>query len=295
MDVDILEKKIRDLEFQIKKYHDALENAGLDFFDINFNSGEATQSENIIKRLGYEENEVDTFEKRNATFHPDDLKESLIHVDKLRKGEINRTDLLFRVFSKLGQTYWLKHDGILINNPYNNESHFVGILKDVTNEKELLEELSHLASYDTLTNTYNRRSGLKMLQRELDSLEDVNISYIDVDDFKRFNDTYGHETGDKVLKCICKSFIDNLPPDCYMIRLGGDEFLVVFYKSSFDNARQFIEHISSKPIVVDNSKNITFSFGLVKYDSNIHTNIDELIHHADKLMYEHKTKKNKRY
>ena len=96
--------------------------------------------------------------------------------------------------------------------------------------KRSVEHLNYKASHDELTGVYNR-AGYDLLMSSID----MNSTYFllfDVDDFKLVNDTYGHEMGDKVLKKLGKTLINNFRSDDYVCRIGGDEFVVFMVHSA---------------------------------------------------------------
>ena len=90
--------------------------------------------------------------------------------------------------------------------------------------KRSLEHLNFKASHDELTGAYNR-SGYQLLLTSID-LSSTYMLLFDVDNFKSVNDTYGHETGDKVLKKLVQILKNNFRSDDYVCRIGGDEFVV---------------------------------------------------------------------
>ena len=93
------------------------------------------------------------------------------------------------------------------------------------NYKKYVEELSYTATHDELTGLYNRQ-GYKHILQTLD-LSRCYFIMLDADDFKSVNDTYGHETGDKVLIKIANTLKDHFRSGDYIFRVGGDEFIVV--------------------------------------------------------------------
>lgn len=106
-------------------------------------------------------------------------------------------------------------------------------LRDVSNiYNELLEEnlntrrkLTYEASHDTLTGLYNRSAyEVFMVDHKLDNIA---LLLLDFDEFKSINDTYGHETGDRLLKKVAEILQSNFRSDDFVCRLGGDEFCVV--------------------------------------------------------------------
>lgn len=281
MNEEKLRKQIEALTFEIKKYQMALDQSDIDFFDINLKNGQAKQSDNILKILGYTPEEMNTFEKRNTVVDPDDLKLSLKKIEQLKAGLIDHTDLQFRLKSKSGQWYWIKHDGLIVEK--DDQRHFVGLLREITDEKSYMEKLRYLANFDGLTETYNRRSGLDKLRKDIADKNQITISYIDMNDFKEINDAFGHLTGDRVLKEFASSVVSVLPKNSYLVRIGGDEFLIVFI--NYNDVEGILEVIQSKSIVLREGWEVSFSIGTVDYNEEKHTTVDRFIHHADMLMY----------
>ena len=103
--------------------------------------------------------------------------------------------------------------------------------------KSSLEHLNFKASHDELTGAYNR-AGYDLLLTSLD-LNSTYMMLFDVDNFKHINDTYGHETGDKVLVKLVQALKNNFRADDYVCRIGGDEF-IVFMAHSPDIQRSLI-------------------------------------------------------
>ncbi|MCF8168728.1 MAG: diguanylate cyclase [Rhodoferax sp.] len=109
-------------------------------------------------------------------------------------------------------------------------THYVGVMRDITERKHLEEEVRQLAFFDTLTQLPNRRlfndrfsQALARAKREQRSLA---LMFIDLDKFKPINDTYGHETGDWVLQTVARRIESGLRASDTAARVGGDEFLV---------------------------------------------------------------------
>jgi len=166
---------------------------------------------------------------------------------------------------------------------------------------QMEEELKRLAHYDTLTGSCNRGYGLALLDRELKFAQrrktSVLLAYIDVDNFKGINDTFGHEEGDKVLKDVVKLLKSTLREIDIICRMGGDEFLLIFPDSSLQDASLIKERINKNLIKLNHSLKkpykIELSVGLFCYDPANPQPMDELIRIADQRMYE--DKKNKKH
>jgi len=108
-----------------------------------------------------------------------------------------------------------------------------------------LEKYKELALYDALTELPNRRYIDTFLENQLREFEDLGISFalimMDIDHFKLFNDTYGHDVGDLVLKMVAKTFRDIFRKNDVVGRWGGEEFLAVLKESSLDELKEITE------------------------------------------------------
>ena len=175
----------------------------------------------------------------------------------------------------------------------------IGTYVDITERKKLEEKLKKLAHFDTLTGCCSRGYGLALLEQQIKTANrkktPILLFYLDVDDFKHINDTFGHQEGDKVLKEAAKLFKSTLREVDNTCRIGGDEFLLIFPDSSLDDASLIKERLSKNLEKLNQSLNksykISFSIGLSHYDPANPLSIEELIRIADENMYEEKKKK----
>ena len=159
-------------------------------------------------------------------------------------------------------------------------------------EGKLIEynrKLMKQANTDTLTGLYNRRRTIEYLEKLLaDSSEQISICLCDIDFFKRVNDTYGHDVGDEVLKTVADNFRKNLPPDTFISRWGGEEFLLIFPRMNGDEAGTALENFRQKlkTVIFDGGTetfSVTLTFGLVEYD--FHSDITTVLKEADEKLY----------
>jgi diguanylate cyclase (GGDEF)-like protein len=107
--------------------------------------------------------------------------------------------------------------------------------------KVLSYELEKMSNIDVLTNLYNRRFFNEMYQKEwysaLRSKASLAIIMIDIDYFKKYNDTYGHLQGDKCLKAVAEAIQESVKrPRDIVVRYGGEEFVILLPESSIDGA-----------------------------------------------------------
>lgn len=193
---------------------------------------------------------------------------------------------------KDGEIYWanLTITPVLKDNEIIN---YTAIRQDVTNKKKL--EL--LAIEDTLTNIYNRRYFNKIIEKELrrTKRENINICLlsIDIDDFKKYNDTFGHPKGDDILINVAqtlKKFASRSTD--YIFRMGGEEFCILFSGIELEKALEFsnelIKRIENLQIPHVEDKVITISAGLVCVNANDILDVEQLYKYSDVALYEAK-------
>lgn len=154
------------------------------------------------------------------------------------------------------------------------------------------QKLENLVIHDQLTGVYNRNK-LKELSTPDDEVfifqKDlpVNLFLIDIDFFKMVNDKYGHEAGDTVLVNTASIIKNSLRSSDYVIRWGGEEFIVIMPGCSVESGRNLAEKIR---INVEKSDNgicpVTISIGIAPYNGG---NYHETIEMADKALYQAKT------
>jgi len=150
-----------------------------------------------------------------------------------------------------------------------------------------------LSVTDELTGMYNRRFLLDALHRELHRSNRYHIPFsllfIDIDNFKTFNDNYGHKTGDDVLKSFSGFLKQFLRSEDIVGRYGGEEFLLLMPQTDTDGAvalgNRLLEGLTGKP--VHQHFNITFSGGIATFPDHA-PNVDDLIEMADIAMYNSK-------
>lgn len=139
------------------------------------------------------------------------------------------------------------------------------------------QKLDNTAKLDPLTNLYNRN-----ILNEVISYSAVVMC--DVDEFKKANDSFGHDYGDEVLKLVAKTLKANTRSNDIICRYGGDEFLIIFKDCSLDVVVNRMKKIQKD---IDSSKNmksnITLSVGISKYEEKL--KLSEAIKRADEALY----------
>jgi len=155
---------------------------------------------------------------------------------------------------------------------------------------KLLIEAS-LADTDTLTGLANRRFFLEQLEREKTRInrypEPFTMAYIDLDNFKYVNDSFGHDIGDELLIAVSKYLKENTRATDTVARLGGDEFAILFPHIDNKAAQSFLKDLQEALNNIMNQNNwpVTFSIGAITFQENM-PSVRESIKMVDDLMYE---------
>jgi diguanylate cyclase (GGDEF)-like protein/PAS domain S-box-containing protein len=165
---------------------------------------------------------------------------------------------------------------------------------DISERKLMEEELRRLSITDNLTQTYNRTKHEEIIKRETERtkryLNPLSISMFDIDHFKAVNDTFGHNVGDYVLKTIAQIVKNSLRELDYLVRWGGEEFLIIAPDTTVRGAEIMAERIRKliESYKFDKVDKLTVSFGVTQFKED--ENQDTFIKRADDAMYQAKEK-----
>ena len=164
---------------------------------------------------------------------------------------------------------------------------FVLLLSGLKERTRLLEEM---ATSDPLTGATNRRYFYDLLRLEVARSKryaaNISIAYIDIDNFKTINDSYGHGAGDEALVAVTSVLRQNLRNLDSVARFGGDEFTILLPETNAEDARKAIRKIGQilrKNIIVRGSA-VTFSIGVVTFKEFPETK-EQMIEAVDAVMY----------
>jgi diguanylate cyclase (GGDEF)-like protein len=158
------------------------------------------------------------------------------------------------------------------------------------------EEIYRMMVFDGLTGVHNRRALLEFLDREVSRARrhgrNLSVIFVDLDNFKEINDTYGHLAGDLVLKQVARAFQDRIRREELVGRYGGDEFVVVIPESRVEEVERFAEiikeRIDSQTIEFDRQRiHATVSVGVAGLTADIERP-EDLLARADKRLFEAK-------
>ena len=234
---------------------------------------------------------------------PEDLQVAVDNFHKHLENPKHHYDQIVRYRHKDGSTVWVRCRGIAIPDGNGKPVRMLGAHNDLTEimkAKEEIEELnkqlSEQANKDFLTKLYNRR-GFEEHCRELIELAKrvgtmISIAMFDLDHFKKINDTYGHETGDQVLKHVANILQDASRKSDLIGRYGGEEFILIMPPRTdkeeaivaAERVRLYVQNYS-----LENVDRITISAGVatvLQQQQNTNDEVFELLRQqADKALY----------
>jgi diguanylate cyclase (GGDEF)-like protein/PAS domain S-box-containing protein len=232
--------------------------------------------------------------------HPDD-KERILAATALPDSDSTNT-VAFRISRANQSIAWIEmHLKLTAEQDDHEQTKFVGVLRDITQRKKMEDELtslnarlSQLATTDGLTGLSNRRTSDGFLRREYATHDVISVLLLDIDNFKGYNDTYGHQAGDECLRAVAKIIADATVNTLGMsARYGGEEFIIVLPNVSLTDALRVAEavRLTVRALGIPNSASsrgyVTVSIGV---STKAEATLDEamLVGDADLALYEAK-------
>ena len=214
-------------------------------------------------------------------------------IEKINKGNINKLGEKYNdieVLRKGGQRIPTNITFIpIIDNKIHDFLGAVFVIHDISTEYELRrknEELHEKTIRDGLTKLYNHQYSIEIIKKEINRKE-LSLMMIDIDYFKKVNDTYGHLFGDYVLETVSNILVKNVNDSGYVGRFGGEEFIVILPQIGIDIAYNIGEkiRIEIEKYKFNNDLKLTVSIGIkqCKKESSL-----QLVKSADDLLYKAK-------
>ena len=286
----IIEDKLAETERQVLKISNSL--------DVGIWSMDVPKNQYIFVSKGFE---------TICGYSAEDFKQGLLQWEDLiycedlnlfeqRKDAIytgNVPKQQYRIVHKNGNTKWVQDELITTFNTKGDLVRIEGILSDITEQKEAEEKVNYIAHHDYLTDLPNRRMFEQELQKLIEQSEIANqefaVMYIDMDGFKRVNDTLGHAIGDKLLVEISTRLLDCVPQNNFVARIGGDEFSVLIDNMNSLGqpttiAKKIIAALEVPYKIHGYELFVTASVGVATYPQDGH-DAQTILQKADKALY----------
>ena len=245
----------------------------------------------LVELIGYSEDELVGLGFSDIT-HPEDLGEGLQALEEMVEGLRDRYQVEKRYLNADGHVIWTDLSSTVVRDGDGRPLYLLSQIQDISERKESEARLAHRASHDELTGLPNRGvledRMILSLNRQRRERQPIAVLYLDLDGFKRVNDTHGHDAGDYLLIAIAKRLTALVRPTDVVSRLGGDEFVILCEamneKGATKLAKRIVE-VVPKPIDVDGaSLAVTPSIGIaLSRDPGIRPG--ELLADADMAMY----------
>lgn len=289
----LLKNELKKTENILESYKDALNYAALvaiwdvsgtiEFVNDNFNELTGYKPEELIglniSKIGNTETSAEQY---------DEIRK-VIWQGRIWRGQI-------KSLKKNGDFFWVDITIIPLMNVDGKIYQVLSILFDVTDRKQLEEQLHFMAYHDSLTSLPNRRYMVQQFERITEQAdqkgEHIALLYVDGDDFKSINDQFGHDVGDEFIYHFGQAIQNSVRKNDLVARIGGDEFLVALCDIVPEESQQHIEKIISRINetlsegwhINGHQFTPTSSMGIAVYP--VHgNNFDDLVKKADAALY----------
>ena len=213
------------------------------------------------------------------------------HLHTIFHGDQRTVSLEMECESEANKPIWGQYDVNVIDDADGNPRFAAVLLQDVSERKVLADALSFNAAHDYLTGPINRREFDRYLQSSVKEAGPDNphaLVYLDLDRFKPINDTCGHTTGDLLLRELSEELANDVPEDCQLARIGGDEFALLIPKTSTGEAhvlaRSLVERVVKCNFEHEGKRHsIGISAGIVIIQGN--ESVQDIMQKADAACY----------
>ncbi|NPA11080.1 MAG: GGDEF domain-containing protein [Epsilonproteobacteria bacterium] len=153
-------------------------------------------------------------------------------------------------------------------------------------KEKMFQEAHFKSTHDPLTHLYNREFLMQKLKEFMKNKHHFALVFLDLDNFKYVNDTFGHKMGDELLKKTAQILRNNLKGKDVIARFGGDEFVILLPETTKEEAQKIFSHIKDEIAKTFNMYKVTSSVGISEFPEI--EDLEELLTAADEKMYQSK-------
>lgn len=277
------------------RYRTIIEMSDNIIFEWNFKTNEVFFSNNFNQKFSYRapsDHFGDSFLLK-AKLHPEDADRYRSDLDKLEKGKnFERNE--YRMKNIYGDFIWVLMRTATLHDKDGKPLKVVGVMVDIDRAKKSEQQLTERASYDALTELYNRETIESQIDNEIAlsaaRKSEMAVLFIDVDDFKHYNDNYSHATGDQVLKFVAKTIKGVVEEFGFAGRYGGDEFIACIRNAEINTPTSVAQQIIARldegfDADIGERLTVSVSIGISLIKDDYNTRVEYLIGKADDAMY----------
>ncbi|SEF82662.1 putative bifunctional diguanylate cyclase/phosphodiesterase [Marinobacterium lutimaris] len=248
-------------------------------------------SEHLLHHLGYPVDQVLGRHIGSLLIDPDDVRSLDTAFERL--AHRHHAEFYLKLRNATGDEHAMRVDAT----PNPEGPGVLAVMTDITSLNDALNTIERQANFDSLTGLPNRHLFKMLLGEQLESAaaadadgqQGLSLLFVDLDRFKYINDTYGHHTGDKLLRAAGSRIQNVLPAGDYVARLGGDEFAVLIHGITDEDAlmslsSSLIDQLETSFQIDQCTMHISASVGIAVYQGEEATP-DQLLKSADLAMY----------
>ena len=263
-------------------------------FEWDFHKESMYVSDNLLAKFDLNPSQASLSNGRflDSLMSPEDADRYKHDNNTLHKNKA-KISSQYQLLAKSGANIWVSLSATCITDRLGEALRVIGVITDIDNEKKMEMQLSERASFDFLSQLYNRSTFIRMLSSELDRRGPKQIAtmFIDVDDFKFINDRYGHTVGDEVIRYVADTIRKKVDDrGGFAGRFGGDEFVLCFTdQGDIANAEQiamdiiddlYVGHTTDDGTLI----NVRASIGIA-YCPDHTEDVNELLSFSDTAKY----------
>ena len=242
-----LEKEVAERRLMEERLTEAQRIAHLGIWEINHKTNSSYWSDEVYDIFGVSRDLfIPSPEKVLEFVHPDD-REPVLNYVSLVSGTDNPFNLKYRIVRPDGNVRYLHGQGKTIRDEQGNPLRFVGAILDITQLSELSERLNYQSSHDPLSGLLNRSEFEFRLNHALERSKSEGsehvLCYLDLDQFKVINNTYGHTAGDELLRQLSRYLQQKLRKRDVFARMGGDEFGLLLEYCKLSEAKRILDSV----------------------------------------------------
>lgn len=296
INLSLNKRLIGEVKKQEKKYSKIFNSSSSAIIITSLKEGRILEVNNGFREiLGYEDKDIigNTTEELKLWYQKRDRQGFINEMNNY--GKVRNLEMKF--FKNTGDIITGVIDADIID--INGEEVILSIVNDISERKVMEEKIVEMSIRDPLTNVYNRRYIFSRLETMLKGYksgeEGFAVSLLDIDHFKKVNDRYGHQAGDRVLNEFTKIINKMIGRDSFLGRYGGEEFIIVSFKSNKEETKKLIENIlklirNNKVLYENKEIRYTFSAGISDTFefSKESLNLEMIINQADDRLYKAK-------